>query len=84
MVGIDPASDGLARPARLKVATSAEGIDGLLKLPTFKDIGIAQRDASSQLELSSLKETPGRSQVSLTPSGGLTRSGRSGGAQEAA
>ena len=27
-----------------------------------------------------LKETPGRSQVSLTPSGGLTRSGRSGGA----
>ena len=28
-----------------------------------------------------LKETPGRSQVSLTPSGGLTRSGRSGGAQ---
>jgi glycosyltransferase involved in cell wall biosynthesis len=26
-----------------------------------------------------LKETPGRSQVSLTPSGGLTRSGRSGG-----
>ena len=28
-----------------------------------------------------LKETPGRSQVSLTPSGGLTRSGRFGGAQ---
>ena len=29
-----------------------------------------------------LKETPGRSQVFLTPSGGLTRSGRSGGAHE--
>ncbi len=29
-----------------------------------------------------LKETPGRSQVSLTPSGGLTRSGRFGGAQK--
>jgi len=28
-----------------------------------------------------LKEAPGRSQASLTPSGGLTRSGRSGGAQ---
>jgi uroporphyrinogen-III synthase len=28
-----------------------------------------------------LKETPGRSQVPLTPSGGLTRSGRFGGAQ---
>ncbi|HEY1393469.1 MAG TPA: alpha/beta hydrolase, partial [Methylibium sp.] len=32
--------------------------------------------------LDALKETPGRSQVSLTPSGGLTRSGRSGGAQK--
>ena len=31
--------------------------------------------------LKPLKETPGRSQVSLTPSGGLTRSGRFGGAQ---
>ncbi|MDP1692605.1 MAG: uracil-DNA glycosylase [Burkholderiaceae bacterium] len=29
-----------------------------------------------------LEETPGRSQVSLTPSGGLTRSGRPGGVQQ--
>ena len=41
MVGIDPASDGLARAARLGVPTTAEGIDGLLALPNFKDIRIA-------------------------------------------
>jgi acetaldehyde dehydrogenase len=41
MVGIDPASDGLARAARLNVPTTHEGIDGLVKLPNFKDIRIA-------------------------------------------
>jgi acetaldehyde dehydrogenase len=41
MVGVDPASDGLARAARLGVATTAEGIDGLLKLPVFPEIDIA-------------------------------------------
>ncbi|RYY68732.1 MAG: acetaldehyde dehydrogenase (acetylating), partial [Comamonadaceae bacterium] len=40
MVGVDPASDGLARAQRLGVATTAEGIDGLLELPVFGDIDI--------------------------------------------
>ncbi|TFY97426.1 acetaldehyde dehydrogenase (acetylating) [Ramlibacter rhizophilus] len=40
MVGVDPASDGLARAARLGVATTAEGIGGLLKLPVFKEIDV--------------------------------------------
>ena len=35
-----PKSDGLARAARLGVATTAEGIDGLLALPEFDDIDI--------------------------------------------
>ena len=40
MVGIDPASDGLARAARMGVATCATGVDGLLKMPAFADIDI--------------------------------------------
>jgi len=40
MVGIDPASDGLARAKRLGVATTAEGVQGLVDLPEFADIEI--------------------------------------------
>ncbi len=40
MVGIDPASDGLERARRMGVATTAEGIEGLLKLPQFADIDV--------------------------------------------
>ena len=40
MVGIDPASDGLARAKRLGVATTHEGIEGLTKLPEYADIRI--------------------------------------------
>jgi acetaldehyde dehydrogenase len=38
MVGIDPASDGLARADRLGVTTTSEGVDGLLGLASFSDI----------------------------------------------
>lgn len=40
MVGVDPASEGLARAARLGIATTAEGIDGLLRLPVFPEIDV--------------------------------------------
>ena len=40
MVGIDPESDGLARAARMGVATTHEGVDGLVKMPEFADIDI--------------------------------------------
>ncbi|KAI3601854.1 Acetaldehyde dehydrogenase [Cupriavidus necator H850] len=40
MVGIDAASDGLARAERLGVPTTAEGIDGLVGMPGFGDIRI--------------------------------------------
>ena len=40
MVGIDPASDGLARAARLGVPTTHEGVDGLIAMPGFDDIEI--------------------------------------------
>ena len=40
MVGIDPASDGLARAARMGVATTHEGVQGLIQMPEFADIDI--------------------------------------------
>jgi len=40
MVGIDPASDGLARATRMGVATTHEGVAGLVKLPVFADIDV--------------------------------------------
>ncbi len=40
LVGIDPASDGLARARSLDVAVTDAGIDGLVEMPEFKDIRI--------------------------------------------
>lgn len=40
MVGIDPASDGLARARRLRVPTTADGVAGLVAMPDFADIAV--------------------------------------------
>ena len=40
MVGIDPNSDGLARAKRLGVATTHEGVKGLMAMQEFADIDI--------------------------------------------
>src|SRR5450830_521758 len=40
MVGIDPASDGLARASRMGVATTHQSVEGLASLPVFGDIDI--------------------------------------------
>jgi acetaldehyde dehydrogenase len=40
MVGIDPESDGLARAKRMGVAITAEGVEGLVKMPEFADIQV--------------------------------------------
>ncbi|WP_405093199.1 acetaldehyde dehydrogenase (acetylating) [Micromonospora sp. NBC_01392] len=40
MVGIDPASDGLARARRLGVPTTSDGVEGLLEMPDFDGIRI--------------------------------------------
>lgn len=40
LVGIDPQSDGLAAARRHGVATTAEGIDGLVEMPEFKEIAV--------------------------------------------
>ncbi|WP_379866300.1 acetaldehyde dehydrogenase (acetylating) [Marinobacter sp. M5B] len=40
MVGIDPESDGLARAKRMGVATTAEGVEGLVQMPEFAEIQV--------------------------------------------
>ena len=40
LAGIDPDSDGLARARRLKVATTHEGVEGLVELGEFADVDI--------------------------------------------
>ncbi len=69
MVGIDPASDGLARAARLGVATTAEGIDGLLAMPEFADIGIVfdATSAGAHQRNSELVLAAGKRMIDLTP-----------------
>ena len=40
LVGIDPRSDGLALAQRLGVPVTAEGVDGLVKMPGFAEIAV--------------------------------------------
>lgn len=48
MVGMDPDSDGLARAARIGVATTSDGLDGLLAMPGFDDIAVVFDATSAQ------------------------------------
>ncbi|TDF64972.1 acetaldehyde dehydrogenase (acetylating) [Cupriavidus sp. L7L] len=71
MVGIDPASDGLARAARLGVATTHEGAEGLMRLPGFDDIDFvfdatsANAHVRNDAQLRARK--PGLRVIDLTP-----------------
>ncbi|KXX56004.1 acetaldehyde dehydrogenase (acetylating) [Rhodococcus sp. LB1] len=69
MVGIDPASDGLARAARLKVPTTADGVDGLIALDNFADIAIVFDATSAKAhQTNAATLTPyGKKLVDLTP-----------------
>ena len=69
MVGIDPQSDGLARAQRLGVATTAEGLEGLLRLPRFKDIGIVfdATSAGAHARHNAALQAHGVQVVDLTP-----------------
>ncbi len=69
MVGIDPTSDGLARAARLKVPTTADGVDGLIEMDNFADIGIVFDATSAKAHhANAAKLAPyGKKLVDLTP-----------------
>lgn len=69
MVGIDPASDGLARAARMGVATTHKGIDGLLAMPEFAEVGIVfdATSAGAHKRNSELVLAAGKRMIDLPP-----------------
>jgi acetaldehyde dehydrogenase len=69
MAGVDPASEGLARASRLGVATTAEGIDGLIALPVFEEVDIVfdATSASAHARHADLLGAAGRKVIDLTP-----------------
>ncbi|MER5357584.1 acetaldehyde dehydrogenase (acetylating) [Streptomyces sp. NPDC002785] len=69
MAGIDPASDGLARARRLKVATTHEGVDGLLKMDEFAEVRIVfdATSAGAHRYHDQVLRAVGRTVVDLTP-----------------
>jgi acetaldehyde dehydrogenase len=68
-VGIDPQSDGLKRAERMGVATTAEGIEGLVKLPVWADIGLVfdATSAGAHRRHSDVVTAAGKVMIDLTP-----------------
>ncbi|MFD7731367.1 acetaldehyde dehydrogenase (acetylating) [Kitasatospora phosalacinea] len=69
MVGIDPASDGLARARRLGFATTAGGVEGLIALPEFDEIGIVfdATSAKAHQHNAARLQPLGKRLIDLTP-----------------
>ncbi|WP_377267173.1 acetaldehyde dehydrogenase (acetylating) [Peterkaempfera sp. SMS 1(5)a] len=69
MAGIDPDSDGLARARRLKVATTHEGVDGLLRLDEFAGVDLVfdATSAGAHRHNDQVLRAAGRRVVDLTP-----------------
>ena len=70
MVGIDPNSDGLARAKRMGIATTHQGITGLIDMPEWKDIKIIFDATSAKAHLYNWKfveQYPDKQMIDLTP-----------------
>ena len=69
MAGIDEQSDGLARARRLGVATTHEGVDGLIAMPEFADVELVfdATSAGAHARNDALVRNAGRLMVDLTP-----------------
>jgi len=68
-VGIDPESDGLKRAARLGVAITHDGIDGLTKMAVWPEIGIVfdATSAGAHRKNSEICNAAGKVMIDLTP-----------------
>ncbi|MBM3797053.1 MAG: acetaldehyde dehydrogenase (acetylating) [Acidobacteria bacterium] len=69
LVGIDPHSDGLARARRMGVATTDKGVEGLMAMPEFQDVGIVfdATSAPAHAHHHEMLKGTGRKIVDLTP-----------------
>jgi acetaldehyde dehydrogenase len=67
MVGIDSASDGLARARLLGVPTTAEGVAGLLAMPHADDIEIVFDATSAKAHIANAARLRGKRLIDLTP-----------------
>ncbi len=69
LAGIDPKSDGLARAQRLGVATTAEGIDGLVRMPEFERVRIVfdATSAGSHKQHDAILRQHNKQIIDLTP-----------------
>ncbi|MFG1922265.1 acetaldehyde dehydrogenase (acetylating) [Cryptosporangium sp. NPDC048952] len=69
MVGIDPASDGLARAARLGVATTSDGVAGLIAMDCFDSVDIVLDATSAKAHVANAAalEPYGKTLIDLTP-----------------
>ncbi|WP_313392203.1 acetaldehyde dehydrogenase (acetylating) [Sphingobium yanoikuyae] len=69
LVGIDPQSDGLARAARMGVATTHEGMDGLQRLDVWSQIGLVldATSAGAHPQHSAIVTGAGKAMIDLTP-----------------
>lgn len=68
-VGIDPRSDGLQRAAALGVATTHEGIEGLMRLPVWNDIEVVfdATSAGAHRSNDAAVRGAGKTMIDLTP-----------------
>ncbi len=69
LVGIDPASDGLARARDLGVPTTHEGVEGLIAMPEFADIEIVFDATSAKAHVANAARLQplGKRLIDLTP-----------------
>ena len=68
-VGIDPASEGLARAGRIGVPVTAHGIEGLVGMPEFSEIALVfdATSARAHARHDAILQNAGKRVVDLTP-----------------